>query len=265
MASISCPGPPGRSFGARLRRLPPVMRAGAAQLVAVMAAALLWSLQSAPPGSLIWAVAVGGMAAFVGHRLGLASWWIPIQAAFVPAIAVLLPLGIPASWFLGGFVLLTLVYWTTFRTQVPLFLSSPEARVRLAELLPDRRGFSFVDLGCGLGGVIADLAERRPDGRYHGVELAPLPCLVSWLRNRLGGAGCRISWGSFWKLDLAHYDVVYAYLSPVPMAELWHKVRQEMRPGSLFISNAFAVPGAVPARIVTADGSRGTTLYVWRL
>lgn len=265
MASISYGGRSVRSLGERLRRLPPVVRAGAAQLVALMVAALMWSLQPAPLGQLAWAVAVGGLAALFGYRFGLASWWIPIQAAFMPAIAVLLPLGIPASWFLAGFVLLTLVYWTTFRTQVPLFLSSPEVREKLGELLPERPGFSFVDLGCGLGGVLAGLAERRPDGRYHGVELAPLPWLVSWLRSRVGASDCRISWGSFWKLDLARYDVVYAYLSPVPMAELWHKVRREMRPGSLFISNAFAVPGAIPTQIVTVDGSGGTTLYVWRL
>jgi hypothetical protein len=48
------------------------------------------------------------------------------------------------------------------------------------------------------------------------------------------------------------------------MAKLWDKVRREMRPGTLFVSNSFAVPGNEPDRVVPLDGA-GSGLYVWRL
>ncbi len=253
----------------RLRALPPIALAAVAQLAALLLVSLPWFLRLLPPGVALsipaLALIEGGVAAALGYRLGLAPWWVPIQAGFVPALVAMLSLDIPPLWFLAGFTVLALVYWTTFRTRVPLYFSSRNARKRLCELLPESAGFSFIDLGCGLGGVLAHLGKRRSDGHYRGIEAAPLPYLISWLRARGGAADCRILWGSFWTLDLADYDVVYAYLSPVPMSDLWHKIRAEMRPGSLFISNSFDIAGANPTSIVKADGVQGSTLYVWRL
>ena len=59
-------------------------------------------------------------------------------------------------------------------------------------------------------------------------------------------------------------DVVYAFLSPAPMPRLWEKVQREMRPGTLFISNRFIVPGVKPHQRI-ATGEPGVNLYVWRL
>ncbi|HXU92050.1 MAG TPA: hypothetical protein VFP33_00175, partial [Gallionella sp.] len=131
--------------------------------------------------------------------------------------------------------------------------------------------FRFVDLGSGLGGVLTHLASVRPDGQYSGVESAPLPFLWSWLRIKLGGhSNCKVHWGSIWddKLgacDLSQYDVVFAYLSPVPMERLWHKARAEMRPGSVFISSTFAVPEQSPHETVQVDDLHRSTLLVWRM
>jgi len=75
---------------------------------------------------------------------------------------------------------------------------------------------------------------------------SPLPFALGWGVLRAAGRNCRIVWGNYLALDLAQADVVYAYLSPLPMSELWRKVRAEMRSGTLFISNTFAVPGIAP-------------------
>ena len=80
-----------------------------------------------------------------------------------------------------------------------------------------------------------------------------------------GLANCEWRWGSLWKTSLTDMDVVYAFLSPVPMAELWEKARAEMRPGSLFVSNSFAVPDVVPSEVIAVDDARQTQLYCYRL
>ena len=123
-----------------------------------------------------------------------------------------------------------------------------------------------MDLGSGIGGILTHLAGVRPDGRYYGVEAAPLPFLWSWLRIRLGGYGnCQVTWGSLCDCNLAQYDVVFAYLSPVPMNALWHKAKQEMRPGSIFISNTFAVKDQPPHETVMVDDLHHSTLFLWRM
>jgi hypothetical protein len=236
------------------------------QLVALLAAFLLAAATPAQSLSpLQWALLQGVIAVAIGHRLGMAKWWLPIHLAFAPALAAALGLDWSPSWYLGAFLLLALVYGETYRTQVPLYLSSRAAAEAAARLLPPHGGFSFVDLGSGCGGLLHHLRRARPDGNYHGVEAAPLPFLLSICRNLVAANGCHISWGNFWNLDLAPYDVVYAYLSPAPMAALWRKARMEMRPGSVFISNSFAVPGVTPERCLKLDDFAGSTLHVWRM
>jgi hypothetical protein len=215
------------------------------------------------------ALICGLIAAGLSHLAGLARWWLWIQAGFVPVLVLALSLGIPPWVFLAAFLVLLAVYWSTFRTQVPLYLSSNKVWRAIETLLPEERtdeNFTFIDLGSGLGGVLTHLARARPDGRYVGVESAPLPWLWSWLRIRLGAhRQCTVHWGSLWDCRLADYDVVFAYLSPVPMQQLWQKARAEMRPGSLFISSTFAVPEQVAHQSLAVDDLHHSTLLVWRM
>lgn len=73
----------------------------------------------------------------------------------------------------------------------------------------------------------------------------------------------QVRFGSFWAIDLAPYDLVFAYLSPQPMVALWLKVRAEMRPGSVFVSHSFPVPEVPPGACVEFEPGR--FLYVYRL
>ena len=61
------------------------------------------------------------------------------------------------------------------------------------------------------------------------------------------------------------YDVVYAFLSPVPMAAVWQKAAAELRPGALLVSNSFPVPGREPDFVVDVDDRRNTQLYGYRI
>ena len=67
------------------------------------------------------------------------------------------------------------------------------------------------------------------------------------------------------KTELAYYDVVYAFLSPEPMPRLWEKVKDEMLPGSIFVSNSFAVPNIEPSEIWELSDERKTVLYIYIL
>lgn len=250
--------------------MPPALTALMIQLLALLTVALIAAADSAltqdrAAGHFQLALLQGVIAAAIGGRLGMAVWWWPIHLLFAPALVAALAFALSPLWFFGGFVLLALVYGKTYQIQVPLYRSSRAAAQATALLLPKQRGFSFLDLGSGCGGLLHHLGKVRPDGNYHGVEAAPLPFLLSKCRNFFRATGCRMSWGNFWNRDFAPYDVVYAYLSPVPMAALWRKAHAEMRPGSIFISNSFAVPGVAPQMLLELDDFERSTLHVWRM
>ncbi len=207
----------------------------------------------------------GTTAATISYQQKMPKWWMFIHLAFSPALIATLALSISPIWFLVSFLILILIQGKTFQTQVPLYLSSNKAAEGLTSLLPQEKRFSLIDVGCGCGGLLSQLSKTQPKGHFFGIEAAPIPYLLSKLRIMWSAPNCNVQWGDFWKHDLAPYDVVYAYLSPVPMKLLWQKACKEMRPGSLFISNSFIIPGIEPEQTIELNDLTGSRLYLWHV
>lgn len=211
-------------------------------------------------------VTQGVIAARLGERLfRLPRWWIPIQMVMPPAAALLSGFDVPAWIYLAAFVVLALVFWNAAGSRVPLYLTNATTETALATLLPDRPGARFIDLGHGFGATVLTLAKVRPDMIVEGIESAPFPFLVSWIRRLIiGPANARILYGDLWKRGLAPYDMVYVFLSPAPMSAIFEKAKAEMMPGSLLVSNSFAVEGIEPTETRVLDDGRRTKLYLYR-
>jgi hypothetical protein len=248
-----------------IERLPVWHRAVASQIAAASSILLLFKSGVLFGGSAGFiAVSEGLLAMAFGWMLRLPYWWLPIQVLFAPSVVLAWRLNLPPALYLAGFVLLWLVFRSNFRERVPFYLTGREAWLAVSELLPRNAPFKFIDLGCGWGGGLAVLAGRCARGEFSGVESAPLPALFGRFRLR-NEKNCRVRFGDFWNEDLGRFDVVYAFLSPAPMPRLWRKARAEMKPGSLFISNTFEVPGVEPDRTLILSNGRATTLLVWRM
>jgi hypothetical protein len=215
-----------------------------------------------PPSYIVIALLQGAIAAGLCWWRGLAIWWRLIAFAFAPALYLALAADLPPAPFLAAFLLMLLLYWSTFRTQVPYYPSGERIWQAVDRLLPKDKRLQVIDIGSGLGGFVLDLARRRPDCALQGIELAPLPWLVSKVRATLAGSKARFIRGDYERLDFADYDVVFAYLSPAAMDQLWQKAAREMAAGSILMSLEFTIPGHPPDQTIAAGG-RDPALYVW--
>jgi SAM-dependent methyltransferase len=247
---------------ARRAAIPPLAKAACSQALAWTAVQLLAA--ALPGGAWISLALQCGIAAGIGRAFGLAPWWMALNVAFPLLVVGAAAVALNPLWYLAAFLVMVAFYWSTFRTQVPLFLSNQAAIEALAGMLPEDRAVQLLDVGCGTGTVLAGLAAIRSADKLEGVEIAPMPFAIARLRSRLANGRFRVSRFDLWDEDLAKYDVVYAFLSPVPMPALWQKVRAEMRPGTLFVSNTFDVPGVPPDRVITLGEGR-RALLVWQL
>lgn len=210
---------------------------------------------------LVPALIQGATAALIAYWQRAPRWWLPIHLGFAPLAVIVQGFDIPPGWFLGAFVLLLLVFWRTDQSRVPLFLTNRRTATALAALLP-AVPIKVIDLGCGAGGLLRQLAKARPDCRFVGIEHAPLPWLLAHLRTR-GMNNVSVRHGDFWQEPLGSYGLVYAFLSPAPMSRLWQKARTEMTPGALLISNSFAVPDNEPSRVIDVGDRRTTRLFLY--
>ena len=235
----------------------PILKALAAQAFSYLLLSLLISQTGWQTSvtQLAWLQGVLASLPFVRRE----RWWIPIQVFFPPLAVFILSRQVDANWFLLCFLLLGFVYWNAYRTRVPLYLTGRAVEAEILKRLPDGH-FAFADMGSGLGGLLSRLAKTKPDGKFCGVEIAPLPFLVGWARCA-NLRNCKMAWGQYEHVDLSTFDFVYAYLSPVPMPALYDKAKQEMKQGSMFISNSFDVPGVSPDEVLEAGGK---VLYLWR-
>ena len=255
----------------RLLRAPAIHAAAIQAAVFVPTLALIYMLATlrVPVNLFTVALLQGTLAALLSWKLGLAPWWRPIQLLFPLALLGASALALPSTFFLVVFIVLLGLYWSTFRTQVPLYPSGPAVWRAVADLLPAARpgapgqgAVRLIDIGSGMGGMVLDLARRRPDAACCGIELAPLPWLFSRLRARLTGSRAQFIRGDYEDMHFSQFELVFAYLSPAAMEQLWRKAAAEMRPGTFLVSYEFSFPAGPGVKtIVTTEN--GPPLYVW--
>jgi SAM-dependent methyltransferase len=174
---------------------------------------------------------------------------------------------VPTLVYQIGFMLTLVLYWSVHNTRVPFYPSFPatwRAMLHVCDHHAEVQTLRVLDIGSGLGDVAMYLARHRLQDHVSGIEIAPLPWLISWLRAKLGGSAASFQLGDYRKLDFSQLDVVFAYLSPAVMMDVWLKVEQEMLPGSLFVSSEFAVPGITPTHTVFPS-QHSPVLYVYVL
>ncbi|MEN9866076.1 MAG: hypothetical protein RL748_1666 [Pseudomonadota bacterium] len=249
-----------------LLRLPALrallLQAGSLVLV-VLIARLSWLWLGVKIELLVAVILQGVFSALGARLLKMAVWWWLIQLLLPLALLLTWMLHLPAGVFLLGFILLVLIYWSCFRTQVPYYPSSQFVRQQILQLMPLQVSVRFIDIGSGLGGLPLYLLKNRPKSQCFGIELAPLPWLISYLRATLSHSPVQFLRGDYHELDFSQFDLVFAYLSPAAMSALWRKAQNEMRAGSLLLSYEFIVVEQSPTFIMN-DPCGGPALYGWQ-
>lgn len=195
----------------------------------------------------------GFVAAILARMFRLAIWWQWILFIFPLAIWLALMLDLTPSLFFGGFLLFSLMYWSVFLTQVPYYPSSNSACDVVAGLIDHDKRLEIIEIGSGLGGFSIRLAKLHPKSSYLGIEIAPLPFLISLIRSKYQRSAVRFRLGNYEKVDLAHFNLVFAYLSPAAMPKLYEQCKAQMKAGSILVSHEFIVPGVKPSATLKSD------------
>ncbi len=255
-------------FGVQKVKLAPATLAIIIQLIAfitVLMCVLVVSYFSAIRFSLWTLVLLQSLIATTLCQLaGMAIWWRWIHFIFPLAIYGMSLWTVPNEVYLIGFLISLSVFWTTFRSQVPFFPSRPIVWQKVADLIPPSQTIRMIDIGSGLGDLSMHIAKANQNSQIEGIEIAPLPWLISVVRAWWRRSSAQFRLGNYHELDFAQYDLVFAYLSPAAMLALWQKAQQEMQPGSLLVSYEFEIPG-IPPTFTIENGAHSPTIFVWKI
>jgi len=239
-----------------------IAKSSVSQLLSVAACVTTWSVFP----NIALAIGVACIAAYLGSMIAeLPTAWRIVNVSLPITSATTLALSIPGYLYLIPLILILAIYSPAILNRVPYYPTQKPAYALILAELPRDRPFEFVDLGCGFGDLLFFLAKHRPNGRFVGVELGPLPCLVARIKALFKGlSNVSVRFRDMWRYDLRDSDFVYTFLSPAAMEDVWAKVSRDMRSGSTFITNSFPVPAPANEEISVHD-DRGSKLYLHRM
>lgn len=139
----------------------------------------------------------------------------------------------------AGFFLFLCLAFVTGGPFVPSTKRAVDAMVKLAKIRP---GQTVIDVGSGDGRVL--FAAAKKGANAIGIEINPYLVRFTQIKAFLGAYRGRITvrWQNLWTADLRKADVVFVYLIPWKMDILAKKLKKELKPGALVISNSFMFP-----------------------
>lgn len=140
---------------------------------------------------------------------------------------------------------------------VPSVNPTAAAMIRLAHITP---GSMVYDLGSGDGRLL--LLAAGKGARAVGFEINPFLVFWSTLKAFFSPYRNHVNtiWKNFWKADISRADVVFVYLLPWRMEALGKKLKEELTPGALVVSNSFIFPNW---KIIRQDAK--AHVYVFRV
>ncbi len=111
------------------------------------------------------------------------------------------------------------------------------------------KGAKIADLGSGDGRVIIYLGQQGY--RAYGYEINPFLYWYTKIKIKLLKLEDRVFvfLGDFFKQDYSDFDLIFLYLYPQQMRKLEEKFLEELKPGTLVISNLFSFCRWKPLKI----------------
>ncbi|MGL5830901.1 MAG: hypothetical protein ACRCZE_02005 [Candidatus Altimarinota bacterium] len=147
-----------------------------------------------------------------------------------------------------------------FITKVPYVPSRKNVIDKVLEEFTLKKDELIYDLGCGDGRFLM-AAEKKYQTIGKGFELAPLPYLIAQFTKLIKRSRNQFFLKDFYRHSLSDSKLIYCYLYPNVLAQVYQKFIQETAPGSILISNSFPVKNITPSKIINSSNSNKIYVY----
>ncbi len=156
------------------------------------------------------------------------------------------------------------IVWSTLRTGISPTMSSGKACKAMLDSVEDTNSGPLIDLGSGWGTLVVAVARQYPERQVIGYELSWFPWLVSVIRKHsLGLGNLTLYRKDFRTAELGNASVLFCYLFPGGMVNLYEKLNRERFNEILIVSNTFALPSCQPTSIIRLNDLYRSPVYVY--
>jgi len=169
------------------------------------------------------------------------------------------------------FVFLILILWVWFsvilwsmKNGISPMPSSDKAKKKVLSAIPPKTQGTVLELGSGWGNMATQIAKILPHCQVIGYETSPVPYYFSQIWKRIDRVpNLKLIRKDFFEVSLKDASLIYCYLYPGAMERLKVKFDNELKPGTVIITNTFAVPGWEPVQSFQLGDMYHTRIYVY--
>lgn len=127
---------------------------------------------------------------------------------------------------------------------------------------------NFYDVGCARGALSLAFKKALPNLDIHALDHSPVRIFFAKLKSKILRRKIDFRRQNLFQVDLSQADIVYAYLWHDLMPPLEDKLRRELKPGAMVITNTSHFPTWQPFRKVitrprTSQPPDFETLFVY--
>lgn len=129
----------------------------------------------------------------------------------------------------------------------------------------DGAPYAVIDLGSGNGQMAVKIAKALPTAKVTGIEISIVPWAISSLRQKIfGPKNLQFRRESFWPYDCSKADAIAIYLNGKVMKRVSEKLRAELKPGAIVLTNEIPLQGDWQPVEVIETGFLRMKVYVYR-
>lgn len=125
---------------------------------------------------------------------------------------------------------------------------------------------TIYDLGCGSGSMLFAFADRYPNAKCIGYDVALPPLALGWLRKLRSPKKYKnvsLRFGNFFTKHFPDADLVVVFLMQKAYRKFSTKLSSELKPGALVAIEAWPLPDREAAQ--TIKGEELVPWYVYRM
>lgn len=173
----------------------------------------------------------------------------------------------PSPLFLLFFLIIGTMAWGCILAApwVPTLSAQRKLLVDHLDLSTLDPSLTIYDLGCGSGSILFEFADRYPDAKCIGYDVALLPLFIGLLvklRYPKRYKNVSLRFGNFFHKHFADADVVVAFLMQKAYPKFIATLKRELKPNTIVAIEAWPLPNIEPTQ--TLRGEKLVPWYVYR-
>jgi SAM-dependent methyltransferase len=172
-------------------------------------------------------------------------------------------------------VIVTVLYLITFFIDAykvivwgyaPYIRTSKDLIKKIIQEVNFNENATVYELGCGDGRFLRELSKNK-NIRCIGYEYSPAPYLLSRMFNLLAKKKIKVYFKNFFKENLSDADYIFCYLIPGEMDALQSKFENELKSGTIIISNTFSIKKWQPLKVINLEkrGFLSNKIYIYKI